>query len=255
MGKFDIKVENPSEYWSDFEGELSVYGFMRWRGNKSLELFFDKIISFVWDYICLSNNYGIATSVKKFKNIQTFESEYELYKSKFDDIRHHNPLLFIHTYNDAWVFPSILFTNIENKSQKIVSIDPILKLDDLKGKYTCPPIKIALDIGLKGVQLHYFLDNDLFNFWIDNNKTKRDPEIGGKGCWVDNSDLAYLNTPRLNSFLRDLKKLCFEYGATEFEFENLGLNDFCEDGVMFNGEVIYYEDIVDLLEPHHRIVS
>ncbi len=104
-------------------------------------------------------------------------------------------------------------------------------------------------------ELICYIDNDIFNLWIDNKKTKRDPNIGGKGFWVDNSELAYLNTPRLNSFLRDLKKLCFDYGANKFEFENLGLNDFSEDGVLFDGEVIYYEDTVGLLMPHQKIVK
>ncbi len=255
MKKFDIRVNNSSVYWSDFEGETSVYGFIKWVNKESLELFFDKIVSFSWDYICLSTRMGIAMPVKLFESIDIFETEYNLYKSKYDDVRYHNPLLFMHTYNGAWVFPSILFTDINKSAERIVSIDSIVKLKDLKNQYTNAPVKVALDIGVNGVRLYYYLTNDIFNSWIDNKKTKGDPEIGGKGCWVDNSELAYLNTPRLNSFLRDLKKLCFEYGATEFEFEDLGLNDFCADGVLFNGEVVYYEDIVDILQPHQRIVK
>jgi hypothetical protein len=259
MKKFDVKVDNSSDYWCDFEGELSVYGFLKWRDQKLLELFMDKIVFFAWDYISLSSRFGIATSTKSFESFHHFQAEFELYKKGFEDIRYHNPLLFIHTYKDSWVFPSILFTMIEENPKNIICINPILNIDQLKDQYisqsSSMPIKIALDIGFNGIDLYYYLDNDVFNSWIDNKKTKRDPEIGGKDLWVDNSELAYLNTPRLNSFLRDLKKLCFKYGATEFQFENLGLNDFCEDGVMFNGEVVYYEDIVGMLEPHHRIIK
>jgi hypothetical protein len=256
MKRFDIKVKNTFDYWSDFEGESSVYGFIKWDSKEAIEIFLDKIVLFAWNYKCLSDKFGIATSVKPLKSIDCIEADYKLYKDRFDDIRYHNPLTLMHTYNNTWVFPSILFTNIKERAEIIVSIDPIIKLEELKdSQCACAPIKIALDIGLNGIQLYYYIDNDIFNLWIDNKKTKRDPEIGGKNLWVDNSELAYLNTPRLNSFLRDLKKLCFEYGATGFEFENLGLNDFCEDGVMFNGEVIYYEDVVDLLLPEHRIVK
>lgn len=257
MKRFDIKVNNSSYYWSGFEGELSVYGFIRWKGAESLELFFNKIVCFAWDYIFLSKKFGIAMPVKSFENIHHFVREYQIYKNKFDDVKYHNPLLFIHSLNDVWVFPSILFTEIEKQPEKIVCIEPILKLEEVKGKYisnsSSMPIKVGLDIGAREVQLFYYLDNDLFNLWIDNKKTKRDPNIGGRGLWVDNSELAYLNAPRLNSFLRDLKKLCFEYGATEFEFENLGLQDFSENGVLFDNEIVYYEDIYEILAPQHRL--
>jgi hypothetical protein len=258
MKKFDIKVNDSSEYWSDFEGELSIYGYLKWSELASKSLL-DKIVFFAWDYYCLSQKFGIALPVKVFNDIRHLQMNFDLYKNEFNDFRYHNPMLFMQTEGKNWLFPSYLFVNTEGEPQKIVSIDPFIKLDQIGEKKisssSSMPIRIELTIGLKETQLVYYLDNDIFNSWIDNKKTKRDPEIGGKDLWVDNSDLAYLNTPRLNSFLRDLKKLCFEYGATDFEFENLGLNDFCEDGVMFNGKVVYYEDIVELLEPHQRIVS
>ncbi|TDW52803.1 hypothetical protein EV144_1011496 [Flavobacterium sp. 270] len=249
MKKNDIKVNNSSDYWCDFEAEHSVYGFLRWEKQESIDFFLKSKISFAWDYIRLSNRFGIATSTKHFENISDFESKFLIYKNMFDDIRYHNPLLFIHTYNDSWVFPSILFINNEQQPEQIVSIDPILRFEELNSRYTCAPIKVVLDIGTKGIQLYYYLDNDIFNLRLENKK-----------CYefeypIDNSDLAYLNTPRLNSFLRDLKKLCFEYGADDFKFENLGLEDFSENGVLFNGEVLYYENIVEILEPHQKIVK
>ncbi|OXB06225.1 hypothetical protein [Flavobacterium pectinovorum] len=250
MKRKDIKVNNSSDYWYDYEAELSVYGFLRWEKQESLDFFLNAKNSFAWDYICLSNKFGIATSTKYFENIHHFESEFLLYKSMFDDIRYHNPLLFIHTYDESWVFPSILFINNEQQQpEPIVSIDPIIRLEELNSKYTCTPIKVALDIGTKGIQLYYYLDNDIFNLRLENKKCLEFEYP------IDNSDLAYLNTQRLNSFLRDLKKLCFKYGANDFEFENLGLNDFSENGVLFDGEVIYYEDIVGLLLPHQKIVK
>jgi hypothetical protein len=258
MKKFNIKVNNSSEYWSSFDGELTVYGYLKWSESAS-QLLLDKIILFAWDYLCLSNKFGISLPVKSFKDINHLQKEFDLYIKEFNDFRYHNPIFFMQTENNNWLFPSYLFTNIEDQPEKIVCIDPIIKFNQIGDKRishsSAMPLRVELNIGLKGIHLCYYLDNDIFNSWIDNKKTKRDPEIGGKDLWVDNSELAYLNTPRLNSFLRDLKKLCFEYGATEFEFENLGLNDFCEDGVMFSGEVIYYEDIVDMLKPHQRIVN
>lgn len=249
MKNKDIKVSNSSDYWCDFESEVSVYGFFKWEKQESLDFFLNSKIAFAWDYICLSNKFGIAVSTKQFENISHFENEFLIYKSRFSDIRNHNPLLFIHTYNDSWLFPSILFINKEYQPERLVSIDPVLRLEELNSRYTCAPIKVALDIGPKGIQLYYYLDNDLFNLRLENKKCNEFEYA------VDNSELAYLNTPRLNSFLRDLKKLCFEYGANKFEFENLGLQDFSENGVLFDGEVIYYEDIIEILEPHQKIVK
>lgn len=253
MKKKDIKVEASSDYWSDFEGELSVYGFFKWRGANCLSAFTDRIISFTWEYIKLSQKYGIAQPVKSFENIHHFEMEYMEYKSCFEDERKHNPMLFIQVLKNSWLFPSVLFVDVKKPPESIVCIDPWLRLEEVKGQKishsSSMPLKVALDIGTGGIDLWYYLDNDIFNLGLENKKCREVEYL------VDNSDLAYLNTPRLNSFLRDLKKLCFEYGATDFEFENLGLDDFTEKGVLFNNEIVYYEDIVDILEPHQRIVK
>lgn len=250
------KVENPSSYWSDFEGELSVYGYLKWQRFDSM---LENVTSFTWDYINLSKKFGIALPVRTFQSRFDFETEYLDYKVKFQDKRQHNPMFFIQNHGDNWLFPSVLFVSEKDEPKKVVCIEPLTEFEEVNGKRisnsSSMPLRVSLDIGTNGIQLSYYLDNDIFNSWIDNKKTKRDPNIGGKGFILDNSELAYLNTPRLNSFLRDLKALCFKYGATEFEFEDLGLNDFCEDGVMFDGEVVYYEDIVELLAPEHRIVS
>ena len=40
--------------------------------------------------------------------------------------------------------------------------------------------------------------------------------------------------------------------AIDFDFEDLGLNDFTENGVLFNDEVLFYEDIYDLLPEEHK---
>ena len=150
MKKLDIKVKKSSDFWIDFEGELSIYGFFKWRDSNSLSFFMDNIITFTWQYISLSKKYGIAMSVKSFGDIEHFEKDYLLYKSKFEDEREHNPMLFIHTLNNNWVFPSILFIDITKEPEKIVSINPLLKLVQVEDKKVSQsssmPIKVALDI-------------------------------------------------------------------------------------------------------------
>ena len=237
MKKFNIIVEKSSEYWCDNEGSLSVYYHYSWIDEVD---FLNNKDFFIREYIQLTNKYKISVPINSFeKEIDTF---YPLYEK-----------------DNLYYYPSYLFLDIkDNLPQKIVSIDPLLTLENHKLRtfsHGSIPIRIELIKRNSERKVLCYIDNDLFNSWIDNKKTKSDPEIGGKDCWVDNSELAYLNTPRLNSFLRDLKKLCFKYGATKFEFEDLGLNDFTENGILFGDEVVYYEDIVDMIAPKHRIVT
>ncbi|WP_375604933.1 hypothetical protein [Flavobacterium davisii] len=233
MKRLDIKFSNSSIYWTDFEGNLSVYYHFIWDELGSHR----EIINFIKGYIEIAVKYKIAVPVNDLNDlvIQSM-SLYPLYQKD----------------NNNYYYPTYLFINPNDKiAQKIISINPLIPIEnsfEKSSSHGSIPIRVELLKREDKLELLCYLDNDVFNLGLENNKC-REFEYP-----VDNSELAYLNTPRLNSFLRDLKKLCFEYGATEFEFENLGLNDFCEDGVMFNGEVIYYEDIVDLLEPHHRIV-
>lgn len=241
-----IKVDNSSDYWIDFEGELSIYGFIHWKGEELTHMFWDKKIQFGWEYYYLSKKYGLACSVYPYDNIRDYEQMFTSYKNKFEDKREHNPILFMHVYKQMWAIPSYLFINLNEKPKRIVSANPIIELENLKYRHPNWPVKIALDIGFKTTTIYYYIDNDLFNLGLENKKCREFKYP------IDNSDLAYLNTPRLNSFIRDLKKLCFKYGATDFEFENLGLIDFTENGVLLDGEIIYYEDIYDILPDEHR---
>jgi len=69
---------------------------------------------------------------------------------------------------------------------------------------------------------------------------------------IDNLETANLNTPRFNSFLRDFIILCFEYGATDFEFDDLEYENISEQGILFGNEIVYYEDIYDSLPEEHK---
>ncbi|WP_288446744.1 hypothetical protein [Chryseobacterium culicis] len=76
----------------------------------------------------------------------------------------------------------------------------------------------------------------------------------GKTILIDNSDLAYLNTTRFNSFIRDLTILFFEFGADEFDFsDEKGISELYDDIYLkIKGEVVFYEDIYDLLPEEHK---
>lgn len=258
MKRFNLKVENSSKYWMDFEGELSVYYHLKWIGEVSINRFTFKKLKFIKEYVSITHKYGLAVPINY--NEQNLLSDYLDYKQKNEaiGIRGSNLMSYLYSRNQEinLVYSSKIFTDVNDTLPKdIICIDPYLELKDIGTIYMgygARPLRIELLKSENKIEVVLNLDNDIFNSWIDNKKTKRDPEIGGKGYWVDNSDLAYLNTPRFNSFLRDLKKLCFEYGATDFEFEDLGLNDFTENGVLFNDEVLFYEDIYDLLPEEHK---
>lgn len=254
MMKYD-KVENPSDYWCDFESDLSVYFHLKWIGQQKIHEFINYELEFIKKYASLTYKYGLVMPVNyNEEDLMNEYKEYEL-RNESNGITGSNLMYFL--YNSGLgldkVYPSNLFININDKSPKtIIKIDPLTELKDIKDAYIgygSIPFRVELLKKETEIKILCYLDNDIFNLGLENIKC-REFEYP-----IDNSDLAYLNTPRLNSFLRDLKKLCFEYGASDFEFEDLGLYDFCEDGVKFGEEVVYYEDIVEMLKPHQRIVQ
>ncbi|MBF7093175.1 hypothetical protein IUY40_16710 [Flavobacterium sp. ALJ2] len=252
MKKYE-KVRNSSEYWIDFEAELSTYYHYKWLGKRSVNAFNISELDFIKKYVLLTYKYGFVTPINYSEENLLMEFENYKLKNESNGIFGSNLMFYIYKYGNDLVYSSKLFTDLSDKEYKIVvQINPITELKDIgitSIGYGSIPLRIEMIKKTEEIEVVCYLDNDIFNLWIDNKKTKCEFEKP-----VDNSELAYLNTPRLNSFLRDLKKLCFDFGANDFEFENLGLQDFSENGVLFDGEVIYYEDIVEILEPHQKIV-
>ncbi|RRJ86918.1 hypothetical protein EG240_15650 [Paenimyroides tangerinum] len=255
MKRFYIKTENSSKYWTDFESELSAYYHLIWLGETSINDFIINEVNFIKKYMLLTYKYGLVTPING--NEQNLLSGYQDYKLSNENKGISGSNLMNYLYNNNQkidlVYPSKIFTDVNDKlPKKLIGVDPVTELNAdifLHDSYWKFPLRVELWKKENKIEVVLNLDNDIFNLGLENKKC-REFEFP-----VDNSDLAYLNTPRLNSFLRDLKKLCFEYGATDFEFEDLGLNDFTENGVLFDNEIVYYEDIVDILEPYQRIVK
>ena len=68
----------------------------------------------------------------------------------------------------------------------------------------------------------------------------------GRKYMLDNKILAYRNTPRLNSFLRDFKELILEFGGVWYMGGNRGgISDesLNMDGIPIDGKIIYQEDV------------
>jgi hypothetical protein len=237
MNRFLVKVSDSSQYWSDFEGELCVYYHFIWNKPTSMDSFLVNELQFIKEYIYIAEKYKIAVPLNRLHNW---------------DVRT-NPFFYLYQKYDNYYYPTYLFlSTTDDKPSNIISVDPLLTLEEYKSKplsHGSIPIRIELLKRDNEIKLLCYVDNDVFNLSLENKKCR------GLEYPVDNYKIAYLNTPRLNSFLRDIKKLCFQYGAIEFEFENLGLRDFSESGVLFDNEIIYYEDIYDMLPPKNQIVK
>lgn len=78
---------------------------------------------------------------------------------------------------------------------------------------------------------------------------------------VDNRDLYYLNTTRYNSYIREVKKLLKRIGITKSYFDAL-IGEFSKDTyfneeefIKISGEVLYYEDVYNLLKDNEKYRS
>jgi hypothetical protein len=239
MGK-KYFANKPSDYWGDFEGDLSVYYHFVWNEPDSMAYFLSNEKEFAERFIYIAQKYGIAVPINGIDYfIASNCSFYSLYEK-----------------GDKHFYPSDIFTNVEDeKPQRLISVDPLLSLSESELKSSSHgsiPFRVEIFKRTKEIKVLCYLDNDIFNKRLYNKKVY---DLTKSTLSIDNSELAYLNTPRLNSYLRELKKLCAEFKMNVFEFEDLGLEDFSENGVLLGNEVIYYEDIVDILLPKHQIVK
>ena len=63
---------------------------------------------------------------------------------------------------------------------------------------------------------------------------------------IDNRLIAYRNTPRLNSFIRELKNFVLKNeGTWDFDLDigSVKENQVPPDGILLDGQLIYQEDI------------
>lgn len=109
-----------------------------------------------------------------------------------------------------------------------------------------PPVSVQLLSKIKGKPFRY---NDIVgsirsDIWLDRvnqlkiwNKDGTDYELAGE---ADNTELAKLNTPRLNSFLRDLKNLGEKYGGKWFFESQIEVID--EHAIPIGGRILYHSD-------------
>ncbi len=241
------KINNISKYWKEIDYDVSSY-IIVWDNKESRFFLENNNKEFLFSYILLSYKYGILLPNNLQLNDNLTENIYDLLdneKTIFPDNWINFSFNKLYSYTNGLLYQSILFVNDNNelKPEKIVNADLLITYQDIilnnNDSVYAEPVKILFFRNYFSITF----GNDAFFEKLNNKKTT--------GI-VDNSETAYLNTPRFNSFLRDFIILCFEYGATDFNFEWLGDENISEKGILFGDEVVYYEDIYDLLPEEHK---
>lgn len=244
-------VANPSDYWSDYEGERYVYYFFEWTKTEALSKFLSNEDGFIEGYMNITRKFRMVDVIYRGTSSE-LQLDYAKYAAS-ELSKGRNPLnrlYYIYKHNNILVYPSLLFTG--QKFEEIISISPFQYITDLEkaSRYNSAPLKVQMTISEQKITLDCYLDNDIFLDRLYNNKTKLNSEAAKYNYAIDNNIPALINGARLNSFLRDLKLLCMKYGADDFRMENtLDANPerpeyFTEEGVKTGGNIHYYEDIL-----------
>ena len=235
------KVSNTSDYWYYNDEKDKVWWFFKNFQN------IDVVSEFYEKYHLLTIKYKILScfNLSYVSNLSDF---YKVSERKL-------------------VFPSLLFIKKGNKIKKevIIDVNELYGLDHYEiansSYHYNEPINIV-EFGKKENNkylndIYIYIKSDVFFQSLFNRKTYRSVNDLIKINGIDNSELVYLNTPRFNSFFRDFKNLCFSYGAEfSYEIDIYETEDLVSpEGIFIDGEVIYYEDIVDMLDEEYRIVD
>ncbi len=227
-------LENSGKYWTD--GEI----FASWGFYFKEETFLaDNIPLFLEKYLAITLKYGINLPSLAVEN-ETFDLERlkESYLKKDNPLR---DLLLKRSLSeslDKYITMSCVF--FKNEEKEIVKT-VYKKLDFFS---------VIADFDEKCLKNYYMsLQTNAFFSRLETFNSN------GESSFIDNSELAYLNTTRLNSYLRDLAILMFEFGESECSFSD-DYQDYDENGkstcfedffLLVNGDIIFYEDVYDLL--------
>ncbi|UKB82404.1 hypothetical protein LF887_15475 [Chryseobacterium sp. MEBOG06] len=240
------KINNVSEYWNHMDFDVSAFT-IKWNTKESQILLEDKTSDFICSYILLAFKYGILLphNITELTNLKQMVNEIDV-KSESINSPIWKKFNYLYNYNNNLLYHSLLFVQKENYeeifAEKIGNADLLLTYNDIlntNDNIYAEPVTIVF------FKNYFYItfNADAFFDTLNNKKTN--------GV-LDNSETAYLNTPRLNSFLRDFIILCFEYEATDFEFEKLEYDNISEQGILFDNKIVYYEDIYDLLPEEHK---
>lgn len=241
------KINNTSEYWKHMDFDVSAYT-INWGTEKAKRYLEENEADFICQYVLLAHKYGILlphtikmSDCLREDILDLIKTGRTIYPEDWITFRFN--MLYI--YDKELLYHSNLYIqrNSTIQLEKIVNADLLITYHDVVGNKNYSIYAEPVTVLFFKNYFYITFNADAF-FEVLSNKNA---DFG-----VDNSETAYLNTPRFNSFLRDFMVLCFEYGATDFDFEKLGYENFSEQGILFGNEVVYYEDIYNLLPEEHK---
>ncbi|MDV7698685.1 hypothetical protein N6B72_17305 [Chryseobacterium soli] len=241
------KINNTSEYWAEMDFDVSSY-CISWNTEKAKQYLEENEEDFIYRYVLVANKYGILLphNIKIGESVREdvlnlIKTDKTIYSKDWINFRINN----LYIYGKELLYHSNIYTQRNSiiKLEEIVNADLLISYQDIivnnNNNIYAEPITVSFFKDL------FFITfcSDAFFAELNNNNSD---EI------IDNSETAYLNTPRFNSFLRDFIILCFEYGATDFEFDDLEYENISEQGILFDNGIVYYEDIYDSLPEEHK---
>ncbi|MDR7212129.1 hypothetical protein [Flavobacterium piscis] len=264
--KKGTKIKRSNDFWYYYEdGE---YGNWYFEYDRAID-YSDYYDYYIDCFIKLSQKYGILIPFITFK-IKEFsvQSIKEYVKEKEQKGQFGLIYLYAASYNDTIdstlvLFPSNLYV-FENNSiilKTITSLGNINAIENMECEGN--PVVKLLGTGQRSKanlpDTHIALRTDAF-FELLNSNTIENEDLYAQedlikfkdACanGIDNSELAYLNTPRFNSFLRDIKKLNKFCGRKlKFEGSDENVND---NGILLDEQIIYYEDIYKSLPDPYK---
>lgn len=244
-----IKVSDTSNFWKAYDNEFWWFE-LHWNDENAKEQLSRNQAEFIYKYALITLKYGIL--MPNFKDFDNLHERIAKMLSSCETVfpKEWIPLNINRLYIEGGerLCSSILYIQKDYKiiADRIVNIELLRNYQEVfkRSAFYGYPVDFCFSINY----IYLTVTNDVFFSKLWNSKTHIDERTNG--YYVDNSELVYLNATRLNSFLRDFKILCFEYGATSYVseiYDGYYKNFFCEDGVLIDKEIILYEDIYDML--------
>lgn len=269
-----IRVRNVSHYWWGDDVDYMYWHFL-WKTKEARSHVVNDRMAFLKKYIAITHQYQMLLPaiefVLKYNALDDYLQSEKLTAGDSGVIPFHG-LYDLDLAEDVigekigHKYPSKIFVDNEKgeiRPEILTDIYHLNAVNNLKrGGYE--PVKVGFTFSSERISIYVKTSSDcLFPILFPwNGKVSQAIKDGERVEFrqknIDNSELAYLNTPRFNSFLRELKKLCLHYGA-EFTFENLIDEDpdkpywINENGILINGEIICYEDVAGILDEKYKV--
>lgn len=266
-----IKVDNPTAYW-EFESEwiFGEWGTEYRDINADLGHYYEYIIE---TFNLIACKYGILIPYVNFLSHKMGFTSFTQWINWSESQNRFG----LSSYYDAFLdgknggcprllYPNFLFipggdkqhlqliTDIKDK--KVIDStkwegDPYIYLNGSTGRYNNKILHLYIVLHCDGI-LSTIHNRSMYDWREDNPKIHEALMKYG----VNNDDSYYLNTTRFNSFIRDICSLysLIGVGMSFFSGDTAHPNDFEStiNGVKKGNEVIYYEDIYDMLPLEER---